>query len=134
MFSHKKLQRPKAKSIALTFIVAVASFYSQQISAFVGYLLCLVILIMMIIVSFFDLRWWPNKKSPENPIIFSLLWGLIIGLLIPFLISRFMEDGLDGVLQTLKLDSFALVLTIATSVIAFIVFFVVGIFLFKRKE
>ena len=134
MFSHEKLQRPKAKSIALTFIVAVASFYSQQISAFVGYLLCLVILIMMIIVSFFDLRWWPNKKSPENPIIFSLLWGLIIGLLIPFLISRFMEDGLDGVLQELELDSFSLVLTIATSVIAFIVFFVVGIFLFKRKE
>jgi RsiW-degrading membrane proteinase PrsW (M82 family) len=106
MFSHEKLQRPKAKSIALTFIVAVASFYSQQISAFVGYLLCLVILVMMIIVSFFDLRWWPNKKSPENPIIFSLLWGLIIGLLIPFLISRFMEDGLDGVLQELELDSF----------------------------
>jgi hypothetical protein len=134
MFSHEKLQRPKSISIALTLIVAVASFYTQQVSALVGYLLCMVIFIMMIIVSFFDLPWWPNKKTPENPIIFSLLWGLIIGLLIPFLISRFMEDGLDGVIQTLKLDNFALVLTVATAVIAFIVSFIVGIFLFKRKE
>ncbi len=134
MFSHEKLQIPKTRSIALTLIVAAGSFYTQQVSALVGYFLCLVILIMILIVSLFDLPWWPNKKTPENPIVFSILWGLIIGLLIPFLISRFMEDGLDGVLQTLKLDNFAWVLTATTIAIVFIVSLIVGIYLFKRKE
>ena len=134
MFSHEKLQRPKTRSIALTLIVAAGSFYAQQNSALVGYFLCLVILIMILIVSLFDLPWWPNEKTPENPIIFSILWGLIIGLLTPFLISRFMEDGLDGVLKTLNLDNFDWVLTAATLAIVFIVSFIVGIYLFKRKE
>ena len=99
MFSHEKLQKPKTTSLILTLIVAAAAFYIQQISAVGGYLLALLALVLIFVVSVLDVPWWPNKKTPENPIIFSLLWGLMIGILLPFLFSIFTKDGFKGIFQ-----------------------------------
>ena len=89
MFTNQKLQKPKKQSLIFVLLVAIAAYYIQQVSAFGGYLLALLTLLMIIIASWTN-SYWPTKQKPENPIVFPTFWGLILGLILPFIISEYL--------------------------------------------
>ena len=45
-----------------------------------GYTLAILMLIMIGAQAFFSLTMWPTLKQQENPIVFVLFWGLMLGL------------------------------------------------------
>jgi hypothetical protein len=85
MNKHFTPVKPQKISIVYTLIVAVIAYLSSQLSPYVGYLLAL---FTMIVIGFASDSIWPTVKKPEKPLVFSLFWGLIIGLLIPYLITK----------------------------------------------
>ena len=89
MFTTQKLKRPKLISLILTILVALAAYYIQHVSAFGGYLLALLALIMIIVASLTN-SYWPTKQKSEQPILFSLFWGLMLGLILPFIIVEYL--------------------------------------------
>ncbi|WP_267174741.1 hypothetical protein [Marinicella marina] len=80
----------------MTVLVAVAAFWGAHFSPYIGYALALVILLM---IGFYSHAAWPSSEKTENPYLFSLFWGLIIGLLLPFLVKVFINEGIDGFIR-----------------------------------
>lgn len=87
---------PKRISILLSVIFSLVFFFLSQISPIFGYLLALLTLIMMIIASLVS-SYWPTENKKENLFVFSVLWGLILGVVVPFLIGKFLDDGFQGI-------------------------------------
>ena len=90
--------KPKNISILLTLVVALFAFVSSRASTLLGYFLALLTLLAIIVAMHTD-SIWPTIKKVENPYVFSLFWGLIIGLLIPFLLETYLDGGLNGVYE-----------------------------------
>ncbi|NVJ61573.1 MAG: hypothetical protein HWE27_14350 [Gammaproteobacteria bacterium] len=91
MFRYDQLVKPKAASIILSFAIAISSFVIQMYSLWGGYILALVFLLNMILASLLD-SFWPTRGKKENPIVFGLFWGLILGLLVPFLTLKYLSE------------------------------------------
>ncbi len=79
---------PNNNSLILALLVAVTAYYVQHVSAFGGYLLALLTLLMIIIASLTN-SFWPTKQKSEKPMIFALFWGLMLGLILPFVITEY---------------------------------------------
>ena len=92
--------KPKNISLLLTFSVAFFAFIGSKTSNIFGYFLALVAH-LAIIIAMQTNSIWPTRKKAENPYVFSLFWGLIIGLIIPFLLEIYLKNGLNGVYEML---------------------------------
>jgi hypothetical protein len=42
---------------------------------------------------------WPTQSRKESPLAFSLFWGLMIGAVVPFLVTTFVEGGASAVYE-----------------------------------
>ncbi len=101
MFRNDRLVKPKMSSLVGTGVVAVAAFFGSRASPFVGYLVALLALIVMIVAMFMS-SIWPTRGRAENPAVFALFWGLMIGAILPFLVSVLLEDGFQGLVELLS--------------------------------
>ncbi|MEY5013316.1 MAG: hypothetical protein RLY69_1031 [Verrucomicrobiota bacterium] len=93
-----QLGRPQNKSLIGALVVAVVVLIGSQTSAVIGYALALLALIM-IVVAEFTKSIWPTKGGKENAFVFSLFWGLILGGIVPFIITTFLEGGVSAVFK-----------------------------------
>jgi len=98
VFKGDGLVRPKNMSFLLTLIVAIVAYFGSQLSSYIGYVLAIM---AMLVIGFASDSVWPTGNKKENPIVFSLFWGLIVGLLVPFLLARYWGEGIEGVVELL---------------------------------
>lgn len=96
MFRNNTLKKPKKKSIFLTFVVTFAVYFGAQFSPYIGYLLAL---LTMLLIGFASDSIWPTFKKTENSLVFSLFWGLIIGLVIPYLMKKISHEGFGSIID-----------------------------------
>lgn len=66
-------------------------------SPVVGYALAVALLLMLAAYCFLDFKIWPTYGRGVSISVFASFWGLIVGLVIPFLITLLMEDGIAGI-------------------------------------
>lgn len=97
MFRNEKLVVPGKLHISLAVLVALCSFLANHFSPVIGYILALMALIMITLQFWFSFRIWPTFGHQANPYLFGLFWGLIVGLVIPFLVSVMLNDGAQGI-------------------------------------
>jgi hypothetical protein len=90
--------KPKKASVIATLVVAILSFTGQQLSPVIGFCLAMLVLLMLFGCAF-GMEVWPKIGQKENRLVFSLFWGLIIGLLIPFAVQVFLEEGFEGLYE-----------------------------------
>jgi len=100
MWGGDKLIKPKNISLLLSIVIAIIVFFLSQISAFIGYFLALFTLIMIIVAELMG-SIWPTQTKEENVLVFSLFWGLLFGVLVPFIMSIFMDKGFGGIIDML---------------------------------
>jgi drug/metabolite transporter (DMT)-like permease len=98
MFRSNALARPGKVSLWLTLTVAIFTFYGSQASASLGYLCALLCLVAMIFASSLN-SFWPTGRKAENPLVFAMFWGSLIGVVFPFLLQTFFDKGLQGVFE-----------------------------------
>lgn len=96
MFRDEKLTRPKKQSIIFTLIASLAAYYSAEFFPLIGYFLAIT---SMLLIGFASDSVWPTIKKSENPFVFALFWGLIIGLILPSLIIKLMDEGFAGIID-----------------------------------
>ena len=100
MFRNTRLIKPKNTSLLLTLLIALTAFFGSQASPFIGYLLAILAL-LVIIAAMYTESIWPTRGKEEKPFVFSLFWGLMIGVLLPFLVTIYLEGGLGAVYEML---------------------------------
>lgn len=98
MFKGQKLTKPKNLSIFFTVIVTLAVFMGSLASPVVGYLSGLIGLLAIIFASILD-SFWPTINKPENSVVFSLFWGVMLGGVIPMILSIFLEGGFEAIYE-----------------------------------
>jgi hypothetical protein len=98
MFRGQKYTKPKAISFIGTLLTACLTFLGSQFSSVIGYWLGLLTMIILIIPLHTN-SIWPTQVKKENTLIFSLFWGLILGTLLPFLITTFINEGFSGIYE-----------------------------------
>ena len=92
----KGSNRPHSRSVVLAGALACVFHFVASASPYVGYGMAISIIIMLGVQALVDLPIWPNQKRPEHPTIFGVYWGLILGLIVPLLLARYMEEGFAG--------------------------------------
>ena len=90
--------KPSKVSIIATMVIAIMSFLGQQASPIIGYLLAMLTLIMIFAVTI-GLEVWPRIGQKENSLVFSLFWGLMLGLIMPFAVQVLLEEGFEGLYE-----------------------------------
>jgi uncharacterized membrane protein len=98
MYRNQSPAMPKKKSLLGALAITVVAFLGSQASAFVGYLVALVALVIMV-VALSMTSIWPTRVKQENSIVFSLFWGTMIGGILPFLITVYLEGGVQAVYE-----------------------------------
>ena len=90
--------KPQSKSLFGTLVVTVLVILGSQTSAVMGYVLALSALLMIIVAMHIE-SIWPAKARKENSLVFSLFWGLMIGGIVPFIVTTFLEGGASAVFE-----------------------------------
>lgn len=98
MFRGQSLAKPQAKSVLGALFVAALAMFGSQATPLLGYVFALLAMVMIIVVSLMDSA-WPRQSRKENSLVFSLFWGLMIGIVLPGLVSTFMEGGVAGLYE-----------------------------------
>ena len=93
-----QLGKPQTKSLIGAVVITVVVMIGSQASAVMGYALALLALIMIIVAEFMK-SIWPTKGGKENAFVFSIFWGLILGGIVPFIITTFLEGGVSAVFK-----------------------------------
>ena len=100
MFRDDEWVKPSNRSILFTFAIAVVSFLGNYLSPVIGYFLSLLTLgVFVFVYGFYSGSVWPTKRQRENAMVFSVHWGLVLGLIIPLLISMIIEGGIGSILE-----------------------------------
>jgi len=94
MFGNDRLAKPRTVSLVLALIIAFVVFALTKVSAVATYVIALMTFVILIITSYTG-SIWATRGKQENIIIFAMFWGLIIGAVIPFLISTFLKGGIS---------------------------------------
>ncbi|GAB5412637.1 MAG: hypothetical protein Cons2KO_02400 [Congregibacter sp.] len=89
---------PQTKSLIGAVVVAALVFIGSQSSPVLGYLLALSALVMILVAALVG-SIWPTQSKRENPLVFSLFWGLMVGAIAPFLVSIYLEGGASAVIE-----------------------------------
>ena len=100
MFRGGELAKPSRQSISFTVIVAALVFWGSVQSPILGYVAGLIGLLSIIFASFLD-SFWPTANKPENPFVFSLFWGVMLGGVAPMMLDIFLEGGFQAVYELL---------------------------------
>jgi len=103
MFVDQGIGKPQSKSVIITIVATILVFIASMSSPLVGYFLALLTLVMIIVAIQMD-SIWPSISKKENSFVFGLFWGLIIGAIVPFLISTYMEGGASAMLEIFTSD------------------------------
>ncbi|WP_144395080.1 hypothetical protein [Pleionea sediminis] len=98
MLSGQALVMPQKQSLLGALIVASLAFLGSQSSAITGYALALLTIVVIVVATHMSSIWATQAKK-ESPIVFSLFWGLIIGLIVPFLITSFLDGGVSALYE-----------------------------------
>lgn len=101
MFRGRGLVILQTQSLLGALAFAVSVFCASQTSAIVGYLVALSAL-LMIVIGMYTESIWPTSAKRENPLVFSMFWGLMIGALLPFLVGVYLNGGLSAVYEIFK--------------------------------
>jgi len=96
MFRDEKLILPTIKDLAPTLFVALGAFVANNYSPLLGYLLALLTIILIASQFLFSIRIWPTVAHNVNPWFFMFYWGLIMGLVIPFLVLLVATEGINS--------------------------------------
>ena len=102
MFRNDTLKRPKNISVLLTVIMSLFVYVGSEWNAYIGYSLAILTMIMIGMQCFLSFTVWPTLAKAENPFLFSVYWGLIVGLVIPYLVTRVIEDGFSSIIELIK--------------------------------
>ncbi|PWN06968.1 hypothetical protein [Rhodohalobacter mucosus] len=97
----KKPVKPKKASLLFTLLIAITAYLGSQASPVFGYYVALLTMVALILASYTN-SFWPSKEKAENPLVFSLFWGLVIGGLVPFVAVNFAEGGMQAVFDIFK--------------------------------
>ena len=100
MFRGQQYTTPNIKSITGTLVVSILAFIGSHYSPVIGYVLALLTMLTLIVAMYTE-SIWPTQAKKENIYIFCLFWGLILGTVIPFLITTFIHEGWSGVYNIL---------------------------------
>lgn len=98
MFRDQGLAKPQIKSLFGALAVIVVVMLGSQTSAVIGYIFAVSALVMIIVAMHME-SIWPTQSRKENPLVFSLFWGLMIGGIVPFLVTTFLEGGASAVYE-----------------------------------
>lgn len=98
MFRSQGLARPQTKSLIGVLVVAVLALVGSQATPMLGYVFALSTLIMIIVAMLMN-SVWPTQSRKENSLVFSLFWGLMIGIVLPVVVDTLMEGGLAGLYE-----------------------------------
>ena len=93
-----QLGKPQTKSLMGATVVTVVVMIGSHASTVIGYALALLALIMIVVAELMK-SIWPTKARKENAFVFSLFWGLILGGIVPFIITTFLEGGVSAVFK-----------------------------------
>jgi hypothetical protein len=98
MFRGQGLAKPRVKSLVGALAVMVLAILGSQTSPMLGYVFAFSALVMIIVVMLTD-SIWPTQSRKENSLVFSLFWGLMIGVIAPHLVTTFLEGGASAVYE-----------------------------------
>jgi hypothetical protein len=98
MYRGQGLAKPQNKSLVGALAVVVLVMTGSKTSPVLGYFLALSALIMIIVAMYME-SIWPTQSRKENSLVFSLFWGLMIGCILPFIVTTFMEGGASAVYE-----------------------------------
>jgi hypothetical protein len=98
MFTYRGrgIAMPQHKSLWGALSVTVLAMVGSHISAMIGYVLALLTLVMIIVATHVQ-SIWPTNARKENPLVFSVFWGLMIGTIAPFILTTFWAGGVSAV-------------------------------------
>jgi hypothetical protein len=99
MFRNDKLIKPTKLSIIMTLVLSLAIWFVSNTFPIIGLGLAILALGLLAYQCLFDLHVWPTFKQAENPLLFSIYWSLIAGLIIPFLSTELIENGVSRILN-----------------------------------
>lgn len=95
---------PQNKSLLGALSVTALAMLGSQASAMIGYVAALLALVMIIVAVHLQ-GIWPTKARKENPLVFSLFWGLMIGIIAPFILTTFWSGGASAVWEIFAAQS-----------------------------
>lgn len=98
MFRGDRYVKPKVQSVAGAFTAAVLLWMGSYLSSIVGYLVALLSMVM-IVVALYTESIWPRERKAENTFVFSLFWGCMLGALLPFLVTVYLEGGVEALYE-----------------------------------
>ncbi len=98
MFRGQGLGKPQAVSLLGALIVVVLVMLGSLTSPVFGYVFALSALVMITVAMYME-SIWPTQSRRENSLVFSLFWGLMIGAIVPFLVTTFLDGGISAVFE-----------------------------------
>lgn len=101
MYRGQGIGMPQVKSLVGALATGFLVMLGSQTSPLLGYVFALSALVM-IIVALHTESIWPTQSRKENPLIFSLFWGLMIGAIGPFIVTTFLDGGVSAVYEIFK--------------------------------
>jgi hypothetical protein len=101
MFRGQGLGKPQVKSLVGALAILVLVMFGSQFSPVLGYVFALSALVMIIVAMHME-SIWPTQTRKENALSFSLFWGLMIGTLVPFIVTTFLDGGVSAVYEIFK--------------------------------
>lgn len=88
--------RPRVKSLVGALAVSVLVLLGSAFSSVFGYLSALLTLVMIILAMHME-SIWPTRTRMENALVFSLFWGLMLGGVVPFIVTTYLDGGASAV-------------------------------------
>ena len=98
MFRGQGPANPQTKSLVGALAATVLVFFGSQASPLIGYVLALAAMIILIVAMHME-SIWPTQARKENALVFSLFWGLMLGAIVPFIVTTFLEGGASAVYE-----------------------------------
>jgi len=98
MFRGQGPGTPQAKSLLGALTLAALVMLGSLTSPVFGYVFALSALVI-IVVAMHTESIWPTQSRKESSLVFSLFWGLMIGAIVPFIVTTFLDGGISAVYE-----------------------------------